>query len=102
MSLWHVLSSGVNRPFEAQGGIFRDEAIMLLRRFYIQENGRGVCLNCFLIFFCVCKTPPRTFPHFFKLGVCLGQMRLNGWLIIYMFLHFSHDNSSGAETKEKP
>lgn len=42
MSLCHVLSPGVNRPFEAQGGIFRDEAIMLLRRFYTQENDRGV------------------------------------------------------------
>lgn len=42
MSLSYALSPGVNRPFEAQGGLFRDEAIMLLRRFYVQENERGV------------------------------------------------------------
>lgn len=48
MSPSYVLSPGVNRPFEAQGGLFRDEAIMLLRRFYVQENERGVCFLCFL------------------------------------------------------
>lgn len=47
MSLWHVLSPGVNRPFETQGGIFRDEAIMLLRRFYVQENERGMSFSFF-------------------------------------------------------
>lgn len=35
-------SPSVDPPFEAQGGLFREEAIMLLRRFYIQENGKGI------------------------------------------------------------
>ncbi|KAJ1566514.1 tRNA(adenine34) deaminase, partial [Cladochytrium tenue] len=28
-------------PLLAEGGLFRDEAIMLLRRFYVQENNHG-------------------------------------------------------------
>lgn len=27
------------------GGIFREEAIMLLRKFYVQENEKGACLQ---------------------------------------------------------
>lgn len=34
---------GPERGFEVSGGWLREEAIMLLRRFYVQENGRGVC-----------------------------------------------------------
>lgn len=32
----------VDRPFPAFGGLFREEAIMLLRRFYVQENDKGM------------------------------------------------------------
>lgn len=28
-------------PYPVYGGIFREKAIMLLRRFYIQENEKG-------------------------------------------------------------
>ncbi|KAL9586348.1 MAG: hypothetical protein Q9212_000966 [Teloschistes hypoglaucus] len=31
----------IDRPVLARGGILREEAIMLLRRFYIQENQKG-------------------------------------------------------------
>lgn len=31
----------VDRPFPVFGGLFREEAIMLLRRFYVQENDKG-------------------------------------------------------------
>ena len=34
-------SPSVDEPFPAYGGLFREQAIMLLRRFYIQENGKG-------------------------------------------------------------
>lgn len=34
-------SAGVDPPLIAQGGVLREEAIMLLRRFYIQENQKG-------------------------------------------------------------
>jgi len=33
----------VERGFEAEGGWGRDEAVTLLRQFYVQENGRGEC-----------------------------------------------------------
>jgi tRNA-specific adenosine deaminase 2 len=42
----HEGEEGVGGPekgFEVSGGWLREEAIMLLRRFYVQENGRGVC-----------------------------------------------------------
>lgn len=35
-------SSGVDKPYPVYGGIFREEAIMLLRKFYVQENEKGV------------------------------------------------------------
>lgn len=67
-----MLSPGVNRPFEAQGGIFREEAIMLLRRFYVQENERGVCLT----FFFLAKPRGLPLPLFFQAGcMCGGWMR---------------------------
>ena len=70
-----MLSPGVNRPFEAQGGIFREEAIMLLRRFYVQENERGVCLN-FFFFFLFAKPRGLSLPLFFQAGcMCGGWMR---------------------------
>lgn len=31
----------VERGFDAEGGWGRDEAVNLLRQFYVQENGRG-------------------------------------------------------------
>jgi tRNA-specific adenosine deaminase 2 len=30
-----------DKAMQVQGGIFRERAIMLLRRFYVQENGKG-------------------------------------------------------------
>jgi hypothetical protein len=36
-----IYSISTNRPFQATFGIFREEAIMLLRRFYIQENEKA-------------------------------------------------------------
>lgn len=33
---------GVDPPFNVYGGLFREEAIMLLRRFYVQENEKGM------------------------------------------------------------
>ncbi|KAL8694217.1 MAG: hypothetical protein Q9218_001104 [Villophora microphyllina] len=41
-SLMGVSSPSVDQSFPAKGGILRDEAIMLLRRFYIQENQKGL------------------------------------------------------------
>lgn len=35
-------SPGVDPPYPVYGGIFREEAIMLLRRFYVQENEKGI------------------------------------------------------------
>ena len=34
-------SPSVEPPYPVYGGIFREEAIMLLRRFYVQENEKG-------------------------------------------------------------
>ena len=33
--------SSVDPPYPVYGGLFREEAIMLLRRFYVQENEKG-------------------------------------------------------------
>lgn len=78
----------MNRPFEAQGGLFRDEAIMLLRRFYVQENEKGVCFSFFVSFFLKKSTSPAAPPPLFFPGgvVVCRQMRWNDWLIIYIFL----------------
>ena len=35
----HSLS--VDKPYPVVGGIYREEAIMLLRKFYVQENEKG-------------------------------------------------------------
>ncbi len=35
-------SPAIDPPYPVYGGIFREEAIMLLRRFYVQENEKGV------------------------------------------------------------
>ena len=41
-------SPGVDPPYQIYGGIYREEAIMLLRRFYVQENEKGESdLDCF-------------------------------------------------------
>lgn len=42
--------------FEIEGGWGRDEAVALLRRFYVQENGRGKCFPLFVD--CYIITPP--------------------------------------------
>ena len=34
----------VDKGFPVFGGLYREEAIMLLRRFYVQENGKGMSL----------------------------------------------------------
>lgn len=34
-------SPSVDPPTDVYGGLFREEAIMLLRRFYVQENDKG-------------------------------------------------------------
>lgn len=34
-------SHAIDPPYPVYGGLFRKEAIMLLRRFYIQENEKG-------------------------------------------------------------
>ena len=39
-------SSGIDPPYSVYGGLFHEEAIMLLRRFYIQENDRGKQPEC--------------------------------------------------------
>ena len=36
---------GIDPPYPAYGGIYREEAIMLLRRFYVQENDKGLRLS---------------------------------------------------------
>ena len=40
---------GVDPPYPVYGGLFREEAIMLLRRFYVQENDKGefLALICY-------------------------------------------------------
>jgi tRNA-specific adenosine deaminase 2 len=40
------MDEGVDPPYPVYGGLFREEAIMLLRRFYVQENDKGE-LQCF-------------------------------------------------------
>ena len=40
-------SPGADKTFPAYGGLFREEAIMLLRRFYVQENGKGITALAF-------------------------------------------------------
>lgn len=37
-----LISPGIDRPYPATGGLFPHEAIMLLRRFYVQENTNGI------------------------------------------------------------
>jgi len=41
MAVLTISSPSVDPPYPAQPGIYREEAIMLLRRFYIQENGKA-------------------------------------------------------------
>jgi tRNA(Arg) A34 adenosine deaminase TadA len=42
----------IERGYEAEGGWGRDEAVTLLRQFYVQENNRGLCPCPFLLFVC--------------------------------------------------
>lgn len=41
---------GIDPPYPVYGGLFREEAIMLLRRFYVQENEKGEELLLFVFF----------------------------------------------------
>ena len=34
-------SSSIDPAYQTYGGIFREEAILLLRKFYVQENDKG-------------------------------------------------------------
>lgn len=44
--LWLTQDSvSIDPPYPVYGGLFQKEAVMLLRRFYIQENERGQSLN---------------------------------------------------------
>lgn len=36
-----MISPSVDKPYPVYGGIFREEAIMLLRKFYVQENEKA-------------------------------------------------------------
>jgi tRNA-specific adenosine deaminase 2 len=40
------MDEGVDPPYPVYGGLFREEAIMLLRRFYVQENDKGEFFRC--------------------------------------------------------
>ena len=37
-------SPSVDEPLSTYGGLFADQAIMLLRRFYVQENSKGMAV----------------------------------------------------------
>lgn len=37
-------SASVDEPMPVYGGFFREQAILLLRQFYVQENGKGMYL----------------------------------------------------------
>lgn len=43
-------SPSVDAPYPVYGGLFREEAIMLLRRFYVQENDKGKSVEHVYIF----------------------------------------------------
>jgi len=36
-----ICSPSIDPPYPVYGGIFREEAIMLLRKFYVQENEKA-------------------------------------------------------------
>ncbi|KAK8238215.1 cytidine deaminase-like protein [Phyllosticta capitalensis] len=38
---WNDRFGGTGGPYPVYGGIFREEAIMLLRKFYVQQNTKG-------------------------------------------------------------
>lgn len=42
LKLTHKLRPSPDPPYPAYGGLFKEEAVMLLRRFYVQENERGI------------------------------------------------------------
>lgn len=55
-------SSSVDPDYPVYGGLFEKEAIMLLRRFYIQENEKGrskVSHDLYLLTFCQLLIPDR-------------------------------------------
>lgn len=52
--LFHVLMNreiiNTHLPFVAEGGYYREEAIMLLRRFYMSENQNGkLKIPCYVL-----------------------------------------------------
>lgn len=52
----------VHPGYIAKGGFCREEAIMILRRFYITENVNGTCKNPGRV--CQYHSPPRSQPQF--------------------------------------
>lgn len=44
-SFARLLSQSIDPPYPSYGGLYRKEAIMLLRRFYVQENNKGTLLS---------------------------------------------------------
>lgn len=46
-------SPSVDKPYPVHGGIFREEAIMLLRKFYVQQNVKGTLFlsraRCYIV-----------------------------------------------------
>lgn len=46
------MDEGVDPPYPVYGGLFREEAIMLLRRFYVQENDKGEFYDLLYLFAC--------------------------------------------------
>jgi hypothetical protein len=47
----HEKEAGVGEGYEVSGGWLRERAILLLRRFYVQENGKGEFLLFFTLWF---------------------------------------------------
>lgn len=37
-----MISFSIDPPYPVYGGLFREEAIRLLQRFYMQENSKGM------------------------------------------------------------
>ena len=58
--IWYPMAPGegdggcVEPGYAVEGGWGRDEAVGLLRRFYVQENGRGELVGCVCVCVCVC------------------------------------------------
>lgn len=60
---------GVEEGYQVFGGIFREECVMLLRRFYVQDNGKVPVVK---VSFSLSPFPcflPRFFLFFFSLDL---------------------------------